>query len=287
MKIVRFHFCVAVLMSSVVLLPAAEGQVSPEVETLLATARRATEQFSDRRVAVANGYKRVGRDLPSMGEHWLSTRVLVDGKLDPARPALLTYLDIEGRAVLTGVVYAIPLAPGESVPADFGPSARWHEHNGDIDDEALLPEHRTMSTDPGGTRVAFLHAWLRVPSPEGIFSADNWALPFVRGRIAVPEKFTTGAARAVSLATGGKSYFLDLVGTAAAPLVEPLLDECGAVAANLLGSARSANRTLTDFELRQLDAKWASTMRNVEKAAGAHAARKLSGEIDPHQHHGS
>jgi hypothetical protein len=222
-----------------------------------------------------------------MGEHWLSTRVLVDGKLDPARPALLTYLDIDGQAVLTGVVYAVPLAPGESVPADFGPGARWHEHNGDIDDEALLPEHRTMSTETGGTRVAFLHAWLRVPSPEGIFSADNWALPFVRGKIDVPENFTMGAARAVSLATGGKLYFLDLVGTTAASLVEPLLDECGAVAADLVGSARSAKRPLTDLELQQLDAIWTSTMKAVEKAAGAAAARKINGDIDPHRNHGS
>lgn len=287
MKMTRVDFCAAAMLASAVLLRPAEAQISPDVETLIATARRATEQFSDRRVAVANGYKRVGRDLPSMGEHWLSTRVLVDGKLDPARPALLTYLDIDGRAVLTGVVYAVPLAPGESVPADFGPHARWHEHNGDIDDEALLPEHRTTSTETGGTRVAFLHAWLRVPSPDGIFSADNWALPFVRGRIDVPENFTTGAARAVSLATGGKRYFLDLVGTTAARLIEPLLDECGALATELVGSARSANRSLTDIELRQLDAKWASTMKAVEKAVGAPAARKISGEVDPHRHHGS
>ena len=269
-------------------LPAAGAQMSPDVEKLLATARRATEQFSDRRVAIANGYRRVGRDLPSMGEHWLSTRVLVDGKLDPARPALLTYLVIDAQPVLTGIVYAVPLAPGESAPEDFGPDARWHEHNGDIDDEALLPEHQTDTTSANEeTRVAFLHVWLRVPSPDGIFSADNWALPFIRGKIGVPAHFTGGTARAVSLATGGKPYFLDLVGTPVASLIEPLLDECRAFAAAILENARLEHRLLTDFELRQLDGKWRSTMEAVKKTAGVAPAQKLSGEAAGQGHHGS
>ena len=52
---------------------------SPEATALIDKARQATEIFADRSVAIARGYRLVGRDLPMMGEHWLNVRLLVDG----------------------------------------------------------------------------------------------------------------------------------------------------------------------------------------------------------------
>src|SRR4029079_9297482 len=99
---------------------AQSSSTSAAADALVARARAATEISSDRSVAIAQGYHRVGRDMPSMGEHWISTRLVVDGGFDVTRPQILTYLNVDGKAVLTGVVFAIPLAQGESPPDAFG-----------------------------------------------------------------------------------------------------------------------------------------------------------------------
>ena len=159
------------------------AQDSKEIEALLDRARKATDQYSELKFAIAAGYRRAGRDMPSMGEHWINPRIMMNGGLDAAKPAVLTYLMIGDRPVLTGVVYAVSLDPGQAPPLVFGANAHWHEHNGAIDDEALLPEHSTQPSSAEGTRVAFLHAWLRIPAPGGIFAAENWAIPFVRAEL--------------------------------------------------------------------------------------------------------
>ena len=89
-------------------------QASRQCRDLLQSAREATAHYRDRNVAIAAGYRRVGRDFPSMGEHWLNRKLIVEGKLD-VTPAADTHLvKVAGRPVLTGVVYAIPLEQGES-----------------------------------------------------------------------------------------------------------------------------------------------------------------------------
>jgi len=262
-----------------------DAQTAPDVTDLLNRARAATEQFTDRKAAIAAGYRRAGRDLPSMGEHWINPRILMDGGFDPARPAVLTYLPIDGRAVLTGVVYAVSLAPGESPPSPFGSEAKWHEHNGSIDDEALLPEHHTTASSAAtGTRVAFLHAWLRIPAPDGLFAAENWAIPFIRAGVPVPREFPNGAARAVSLAAGGKEFFLDLIGSAAAPRITSVLDDCAANASKIVAAARSDNRELTHDELSQLDSEWTAVLQRISELAGEDAAARINGGVAGHHH---
>src|SRR5438105_7318728 len=177
------------------------------LEPLLSRARVATEVYTDRNVAIADGYRRVGRDFPSMGEHWLSTKLVVEGVFDVSRPQMLTYLKINGRAMLTGVVYIVPLQQGQSPPDEFGPQALWHEHNGTIEEEGLLPEHHSTPTAASGTRVAFLHVWIRIPNANGIFAAENWAIPFLRLELPVPQTFPNGAARALSLLSGVEDVF--------------------------------------------------------------------------------
>lgn len=274
------------LITAVMLLGAQPlcAQTSREIDALLDRARKSTDQYSDRKVAIAAGYRKAGRDMPSMGEHWINTRILLTGGLDLEKPAVLTYLMVDGRAVLTGVVYAVSLGPGQAPPNPFGTNAQWHEHNGAIDDEALLPEHNTVPSSADGTRVAFLHAWLRIPAPDGIFAAENWAIPFVRAELTVPDEFPNGAARAVSLVGGGLDFYRDLVGSAAAPLISPALSECERFASSIVSAARTRGGAVTASELQELDDKWSETLHTVSQLAGEEAARKINGGTAAHDH---
>ena len=253
---------------------------SSSVERLLAAAREATEQYTDRNVAIAAGYRRVGRDFPSMGEHWLNPRLIVDGAFDVSRPQLLTYVKIAGRPVLTGVVYAIPLKQGESPPDAFGPEASWHEHNGSVDEEGLLPEHHSAPSAKAGTRVAFVHAWIRVPGSEPVFSAENWAIPFMRLELPVPEHFPNGASRALSLISGGKDFFTELMGPEA-HLSNRSFDECVTAVTEIVRRAKSEKRALDAIDLQQLDIAWNRLMRKVASRSGAEIAARINGGLPP------
>lgn len=253
---------------------------SANVESLLAQVRIATEPYVDRNVAIAAGYRRVGPDIPSMGEHWLNPKLIVEGKFDVSRPQLLTYLKIDGRPVLTGVVYGIPLRQGESPPDAFGPEASWHEHNGSIDEEGLLPEHHNTPSAKVGTRVAFLHAWIRVPGSEPVFSAENWAIPFLRLGIPVPDQFPNGAARALSLIADGKKYFADLLGPAAQQSASSL-DETSSAAESILDRAKADGRSLDPGDLARLDAAWQRLLTDVVRRSGIEAAKRINGGVAP------
>jgi hypothetical protein len=257
--------------------PVQASSVTADVAVLLDSAQKAIEAFTDRRVAIANGYRLVGRDLPSMGEHWLNTRLLIDGVLDVSRPELLTYVKVDGRPVLTGVVYAIPLQQGQAPPSVLGPQAIWHEHNGAVDDEALLPEHHNTPSAVSGTRVAFVHAWLRVPHPDGLFAAENWAMPFVRAGLPVPEKYPDGAARALGLLNNGRRFFADLLGSEAAESAAGALDECAELAAGIAATARATGRGLTAAELDQLDTAWGRLLKDVASRSGVDTMKRING----------
>ena len=242
---------------------------------LLDQAKKATAIYADRREAIAAGYRKVGRDLPSMGEHWLSPKRLVDGKFDVSDPQVLTYVMIDGRPVLTGVVYAIPLTGHEKAPDTFGAEAVWHEHNGPIDEEALLPLHHTAPSHiHEGTRVAFLHAWIHAPHSDGVFGAENWAIPFFRLGLPVPEKFTNATARALSLMNVGRTYFRDLLNN---PATEKSLDDAAAAVSAIATGAQRDHRALTDAELRRLDAVWTELLGKVQMVAGHEGVVQING----------
>ena len=251
-----------------------------KVESLLALARAATEPYIDRNVAIAAGYRRVGPDIPSMGEHWLNPKLIVDGRFDVSRPQLLTYLKIDGRPVLTGVVYGIPLRQGESPPDAFGPGASWHEHNGSIGEEGLLPEHHTTPSAKAGTRVAFLHAWVRIAGPEPVFAAENWAIPFLRLQLVVPKEFPNGAARALSLIADGKPFFANLLGPAAQQSAG-FLDETATVTLEIVSRAKSEGRPLDAVDLQKLDAAWQKLVGHVASHSGLEAAKRINGGVAP------
>ena len=73
------------LLSIIVVLvtgSSAAGQEQDSTEQFVARARRATEKYQERAVAIREGYRRIGRDFPAMGEHWINIGLLFDGNYE-------------------------------------------------------------------------------------------------------------------------------------------------------------------------------------------------------------
>jgi len=179
------------------------GAALPDANTFLAIARRETNRYQQLDSAIAAGYRRIGGDIPSLGEHWVHPGLVMSGPIDPARPSVLIYTRTATGPVLAGVAWTKVLAAGEPYPdAPVGREA-WHEHNGSVAIESL-PMHHDHSgmaaTEP--TRVAILHAWIWIGNPRGTWVADNWALPFVRAGLRA-DSVAVAAAQALSLTTPG------------------------------------------------------------------------------------
>ena len=252
-------------------------------------AREGTARFRDRRAAIAAGYRRLGADFPAMGEHWVNPGLAVSGRFDPARPAMLSYVVVGGAPRLVGVVYAVPLAPGERPPAIPDLPSRWHEHNGTVDEESLTPSHdahgghgdAASPAEAPRARLAILHAWTETPNPAGLFATDNWSLPFVRAGLAPPASPDPLAARALALVAGAEPYYLRLLG-AGAPLApdadagaRAALDAARDEVAALL--ARRSGDALDAAGLHALRDVWTRAARRVAVAVGEAAADRLTG----------
>jgi hypothetical protein len=243
-----------------------------------AKAHPSVEAFRDRNAAIAAGYRRVGMDFPSMGEHWLNTSVLFQGRFDIAKPAMLSYATIEGRPVLTGVVYALLLKPGELPPRVPGGRGVWHDHSGTLDSESALPVHHGGMTDTSAIRFVVLHAWVGIPNPAGLFEADNWALPYARAGIPIPDPVSIGAARALSLLSGGKTYYIALAEAEGATraAVAPALDSCASVAAPIAERIRVKGRS-DNADVAALEDAWRVALHRIAREAGTSAAARLNG----------
>ncbi|MDQ6769959.1 MAG: hypothetical protein M3Z54_08230 [Gemmatimonadota bacterium] len=241
-------------------------------------ARLGTEVFRDQSAAIDGGYKRIGMDFPSMGEHWVNTWVLYEGHFDVTRPAMLSYATIEGKPVLTGLVYALLLRPGEQPPSVPGGGGVWHDHSGTLSDESALPTHHGGMSDTSATRLVVLHAWVGVPNPAGLFEADNWALPYLRAGVRVPNPLSISAARALSLLTGAKEYYVALAEAEGATrsAVVPALDWCANVAAPIAARMRVNGRS-SPADLAALEDAWRSAMQRIAAASGASVAARLNG----------
>ena len=175
-----------------------------KLDSLIADATRETARFAERRVAIDEGYRRVGADFPGMGEHWLNFGALLRNRIDATRPALLTYATIAGRPTLLGVGFVV-VTHGDSVPADVpGWPAEWHEHSGLLADESA-----GMTRGASGTHVWVMHVWTSLANPDGSLAADNWSLPFLRAGVAAPDHADADVGRAMSLAVGGDDFLRD------------------------------------------------------------------------------
>jgi hypothetical protein len=290
--------CCALLLTSL-LPPAATAQTpahhhhgSHEVDTALTSsfieaARDATRRYRDRSAAIADGFRLLGPDFPAMGEHWVQPGRMVEGRLDVSRPQALSYAVIDGRPVLTGVIYARPLVPGEPMPDFPAAGFPWHDHAGAIDEESVLLHHvPTQGDGAGGVRLTMLHAWVWTDNPDGVFAADNWALPFVRLGLDVPAHVPPDAARMLSLLSGGDRYYRMLVRA----LVRPLPQEETAVAAFLEGArdglagwlpGSATDRLLDDATLQALGDRWRALWQEIAGVLRPEAAARLRPLILP------
>lgn len=303
---VRTHLraCGAVIVGLMIAQPSSAQNNSADSRSIVATqttpsamadfvsrARAGTDQFRDRRVAIAAGYRRLGMDFPSMGEHWVNPGMVLAGDFDAARPAILSYIVIDGQPTLAGVVYAIPLVNGAKPPPVPGNAGMWHEHNGTVDDESLLSQHggehqshgqHSDSTTTDGTRLAVLHAWVGVPNPAGLFTTENWALPFARLGLPAPAPIPVGAARALSLATGAEDYYTALGTSAGAgsATVTKTLDEATRAAELIAAHARAAH-ALSTMDISALNAVWGLALHNIARDCGPAIATRLNGGVGP------
>ena len=245
----------------------AVSAVRPDANEFLAIAKRATSRYQQLDSAIAAGYRRIGVDIPSLGEHWVNPGLVMSGPIDPARPSVLIYVRGPSGPVLAGVAWTKVLKAGEPYPDAPASRDAWHEHNGTVAAESLPMHHDHMAmgtTEP--TRVAILHAWIWISNPRGSWVAENWALPFARAGLRA-DGAPIGAARAMSLtAPGATEYYERVVATAAGGDSITF-----ARARTLLVSAvsdamvvrRSASGTLGDAELARLAAVWSELWTRI------------------------
>lgn len=215
-----------------------------------------------------------------MGEHWIRVGLLFDGKLDVQRPEVMTYASVAGRPTLLGVAYALPLLKGDRPPTWPAGRAAWHDHFRTVEDETVLPPHHMSGPAGDGSRIAMVHAWVWLPNPDGIFAADNWALPYLRVGLAAPAGAPVAAAKALSLTTGG----VDHVSMSIDAAVTLTPAERGAID-RAFGRARSTvdallrertGPTLAPDELALLSATWRDMWTTIDAAVRADARMALA-----------
>ncbi len=174
--------------------------------------RAATARYRDHRAAVADGYRRFGRESALMGEHWYRED-LVRRPLELARPSTLQYATVGGERVLVGVAYTVYQRPGEPVPEGFaGAGDRWHVHDvvrlartltRDRPVARWLAERRIrngrMGAGEGRTRLTMVHAWVWLDNPGGTFAMQHPVLPYLRAGLPASWGSSVDAAMGVAL----------------------------------------------------------------------------------------
>ncbi len=258
------------------------AQAAPRTaREFLDAARAATARYRDPQAALADGYRAIGPDFPSMGEHWIHPGLLVGGQLDVAHPQILEYATIAGRRQLVGVAYGA-LVRDSTVPAAFPVErAAWHFHGGTVDEESFLRSHIGAGHDHWlGPRLAVLHAWVWLENPSGAFATDNWALPYARLGLEPPRAAPVTAARALSLAGGGDVYWAALLRALGQPdsaetarLRRVLASYRGVVAAWLAGRPESAQ--VAAPETARLEQVWRDLCAAIDSAVSAPVAGRL------------
>ena len=281
----------AVVLAFLAWAPRLDAQAaSPRTARFLDEARDGTRRYESQANAIADGFRRVGVELPEMGEHWISVRRVLEDTLAPTRPSVLIYVNVGGEPRLAGVGYTALLGPGEE-PPDFEPARGfWHDHNGSIADESLpLSHHRPDGATPVGdrreppVRLSVLHAWIWTPNADGVFATQNWSLPSLRVGANGPLVLPRDATRALALASDAAGYYELMVRTQTADAgklltpaeeraVADALADHRARAADEAASLKGA-RSVPHGVAEQLAATWRSLWSTLERALPAHATQ--------------
>ncbi|HWE62064.1 MAG TPA: hypothetical protein VHB98_10160 [Chloroflexota bacterium] len=162
------------------------------LEGILRQARLVATAYQDLATAVAAGYQ-TAPDLlvETQGQHYFQPQYFQDaatGRFDPAHPPFLVYNTVQGRPVLSGLLYYLPAATTrQQLAAIFPPSlAGWHRHinvcitggTSLLDGTAVAPIHeRSTCLARGGAFLAqtgwMVHLWLHEPVGRSLFAMDR------------------------------------------------------------------------------------------------------------------
>lgn len=179
---------------------------------LIGQIREATKRYKSTKEAEKAGYRPFGPDMPNMGQHWINTRIALVPSLELNKPSTLTYLTINGEAILTGVAYTTSLQPGEAPPDLPLQEMKWHFHAGKLEDEAHGIHRASRSQEQKYlAKLAMVHAWVWTENPAGIFSPDNWSLSFIRHGLKPPSNIAESASKALFLASGHVDYYMKFI----------------------------------------------------------------------------
>ncbi|MCA1559300.1 MAG: hypothetical protein LC753_16695 [Acidobacteria bacterium] len=254
--------------------------VTWSVPAFIESARAGTDKYRDQAAAIRDGYRRIGRDFPAMGEHWIRINLVFDGTFDASRPEVLNYVVIDGKPRLLGVGYAVPLLGGESPPSGPVGADAWHDHFRTIEDETVLPHHHMGGAAQDSPRLAMMHAWIWSPNPEGVFAADNWTIPYLRLGLTPAAGTPSSVAKALSLASGGRDYFERSIDAASAMTptekgrVKDAVDRAQAAVLAVLQNNRAAG--LSGADVTRLTAIWTEIWTAMDGAVGADARQRLT-----------
>ena len=195
------------------LLILSDRSVSEDANNAYKNLEKLTEElnrFQDSGVATYEGYVHYdGYDTFSMGEHWYKKEVYESSTCSGSDPSHLQYLNIDGKRTLIGTGYiCIPETYESEKNKMFDNSIVWHTHgpewclfpNGSTEDYRDLADalpNKLTSLDwqavcrsEGGTpalqNVRMLHTWNWIPAPNGRFTHENFAIPFLRVGLPTP-----------------------------------------------------------------------------------------------------
>jgi hypothetical protein len=138
--------------------------------------------------ARAAGFTQATNDVPFMGEHWINSAYISDGKFDPSKPEGLLFSTIDGERKLVGVWFlqipGIGAVKRDVEPAGFTSDFDlWHAHIGLCIvrlSGASEGETRQSCEDKGGRYTAdlrwMMHVWVApeaTENPRGVFGYLN------------------------------------------------------------------------------------------------------------------
>ena len=138
------------------------------------TVTKAVAPLGNKTAAASAGFQPKFGWIPTMGEHWVSMRLMTSSgrQTNRATPSQLMFSKINGKDSLVGAAYGYVTADNDTVrPSLFDGSPPWHEH---------------PDLAPPGLNLVMLHVWF-VPSPDGPFAGTNPNLPFWALGLAAPD----------------------------------------------------------------------------------------------------
>lgn len=187
------------------------------IDSFLTAARSAALRFPGPTDAIRAGYRKLGPDFPSMGEHWIHPGKVMAGSVDPNDPPVLSYATIDGQKTLVGMAFTAPLAADQAPPPHPFPKDVWHDHTNSVDEEAILLNHpSSLHGSADSYRIAMVHVWIPLENPDGVLAQHNWNLPFLRAGLDPWPDASDSARRGLSLAGAGRGYYQELVRRATA-----------------------------------------------------------------------